>query len=239
MAKRKASARPARSANEPNAASATGSTVAVAQPPKAASTTLSRKAQLREVAERRRRKQNVMLAVIGVVIVAVVAVIVWFNVQSNQPVVGEESFAAQGNTHIPLDTVASISYNSTPPTSGPHYGNTVRWGVHEDPVRYEYLLHNLEDGGVVVYYQCPEGCPEVVAELEEILAPYIDAGNNVILAPNDPTWRENGSQLLHQDMGATIALVAWQKLLLMEEVNADTINTFVERYEGIDHHRAF
>jgi hypothetical protein len=38
-------------------------------------------------------------------------------------------------------------------------------------------------------------------------------------------------------MGAPIALAAWRKLLLMDEVNADTIRTFIERYEGIDHHR--
>jgi hypothetical protein len=38
-------------------------------------------------------------------------------------------------------------------------------------------------------------------------------------------------------MGATIALTAWGKLLTMDAVDAAAIRTFVERYEGIDHHR--
>jgi hypothetical protein len=77
----------------------------------------------------------------------------------------------------------------------------------------------------------------VVAELEEILQPYLDADRHVVLARNDPTWVEGASQPLHKDMGARIALTAWRKLLLMDEVDAETIRTFIERYEGIDHHR--
>jgi hypothetical protein len=76
----------------------------------------------------------------------------------------------------------------------------------------------------------------VVAELEQILEPYFASGAHVVLARNDPTWAENGQQM-HKDMGSRIALVAWRKLLLMDEVNADTIRTFVDKYEGIDHHR--
>jgi hypothetical protein len=58
----------------------------------------------------------------------------------------------------------------------------------------------------------------------------------VVLARNDPSWVENGEPM-HQDMGSRIAILAWRKLLLMDEVNADTIRTFIEKYEGIDHHR--
>jgi hypothetical protein len=103
-------------------------------------------------------------------------------------------------------------------------------------VRYEHLIHNLEDSGVVIYYQCEDGCPDLVAELETILNPLIADGRHIVLARNDPNWVENGQQL-HKDMGARIALAAWRKLLLMDEVNADTILNFIEKYEGIDHHR--
>jgi hypothetical protein len=37
-------------------------------------------------------------------------------------------------------------------------------------------------------------------------------------------------------MGAAIALTAWQKLLMLDAVDAGKIRAFIERYEGIDHH---
>ena len=203
---------------------------------KASATTISRKEMLREAAIRKRRQQNVWVATGGVVIALLIAVAVYIGYRNSLPVVGETTFPTQGNLHIPVGTVSSVEYNSTPPTTGPHYESISAWGVQSENVRYEYLVHNLEDSGVIVYYQCDDGCPEVVAELEAILDPYLASGRHVILTRNDPTWTVNG-QFMHKDMGARIALSAWRKLLLMDEVDADTIRTFIEKYEGIDHHR--
>ena len=242
MAKRKKSA--SKNASSPNVArqdassppAATGAATATAMPPKAAAATISRKEMLREAAIRKRRQQNMWVAIGGVVIVALIGVAIYMGYRNSLPVVGETTFPTQGNLHIPLGTVSSTEYNSTPPTTGPHYENIVSWGVHTDNVRYEHLLHNLEDAGVVIYYQCEDSCPEVVAELETIIDPFLANGRHVVLARNDPNWVENGQQM-HKDMGARIALAAWRKLLLMDEVDAETIRTFIEKYEGIDHHR--
>lgn len=195
--------------------------------------TKSRREQLRDAAAARRRRQNILVYSGVVLVVLIVAALVVFNMRNSEPVVGEETFAAQGNVHIPLGTLSPVTYNSTPPTSGPHYENLAGWGIHDQPVRYEHLIHNLEDGGVVVYYQCPDGCPEMVEELRAIIEPMADSGMHVVLAPNVP----GNSEALHEDMGAPIALTAWRKLLLMDEVDEETIRTFIERYEGIDHHR--
>jgi hypothetical protein len=224
-----------RSARAPEAA--TSAAVEKTAPSAGATAAASRREALREAAIRRRRNQNyLIMGGVGAVVLVIVAAI-FFAVRGQAPVVGEESLAARGNTHIEVGTSAATSYNSVPPTSGPHYGTIARWGVHSEPVRYEYLVHNLEDGGVVIYYQCDDGCPELVAELEAVVQPFVDADRNVILAPNDPTWTEGGSGPLHQDMGARIALTAWQKLLTLDEVDAEAIKAFIERYEGIDNHR--
>jgi hypothetical protein len=191
---------------------------------------------MRAEAKKRKQRQNLMWLAGGLVLVALIVALVVYNISRSQPVAGEQSFATQGNLHIEFGSVSPIAYNSTPPTSGPHYESVANWGVHNEPVRYEHLVHNLEDGGVVVYYQCPEECPELVEQLREILQPYIDAGDHVALAQNDPAWTLGGSQPLHQDIGAPIALTAWQKLLTMDEVDAETIRAFIDRYEGIDHH---
>lgn len=194
----------------------------------------SRKDALRERAAQKRRRQSLIVygAVAGVV--ALIAVIVFINVWSNRPVGDEQAFASQGNLHIPDGTASQISYNSTPPSSGPHYERLAGWGVYEEPLPYERLIHNLEDGGVAIYYQCEDGCPDTVAQLKEIAQPLIDRGRHVILAPNQPGWDEMGTP--HEDIGAPIALVAWQRVDKLDAPDADRIMAFIERYEGIDNH---
>ena len=235
MAKRKPATQTKNPAPAPVAVGPGGA--APAPQPRLSEAAVSRKEMLRAAAERKRRRQNLYVAVGGIVVALLVVVGVALYWRSLQPVVGETTFPTQGNTHIPLGSTSPVEYNSTPPTSGPHYENIVAWGKHDETVRYEHLIHNLEDGGVVVYYQCPEGCPELVAELETVLDPYFAAGRHVVLVPNDPTFSIGTSGPLHKDMGAPIVLTAWRKLLTLDAVDAATITTFIERYEGIDHHR--
>lgn len=150
--------------------------------------------------------------------------------------IGEQTFAMQGNIHIAHGEFSPVAYNSTPPTSGPHYSDIVAWQVYEQNFPYEQLVHNLEDGGILVYYQCAVPCPETVEQLRTIVKPYQDAGRHVVVAPNDPTWTLASGVTPHADMGVPIALVAWRKLLKLNEVDAEKINQFVEAFEGIDHH---
>ena len=72
----------------------------------------------------------------------------------------------QGNLHIQLETDAHVPYNSNPPTSGPHLPYIAPWGVHTEPISKELQVHNLEDGGVMVQYNCPSGCPDLVEKLK-------------------------------------------------------------------------
>lgn len=67
--------------------------------------------------------------------------------------------------HVPLGT--EVAYERIPPSSGPHYGQTAPYGVTEEPLAEGYWLHNLEHGGIVVLYNCPQGCPDLVEQLRE------------------------------------------------------------------------
>ncbi|MEZ4860609.1 MAG: DUF3105 domain-containing protein [Caldilineaceae bacterium] len=197
-----------------------------------------RKNTLREKAAKQRRNQNMIIIGAAAVFLLVIGAIIFVNVRNAQPVAGEEALPSLGNMHIDFGSPSPITYNSTPPTSGPHYGNLVGWGVYNEPQRYEHLIHNLEDGGVVVYYQCPDGCPEIVDELRQIVQPYISAGRHVVMVPNDPAWSINGGPLLQKDMEAKIALTAWQHILKLDTVDTEKIKSFIDHYEGIDHHVA-
>ncbi len=193
---------------------------------------------LRERAIRKRRDQKFLLIGGAALFVVLIGFVVYLNIRSAQPVTGEKTLTSQGNSHIDFGGASPLAYNSIPPTSGPHYGNLVAWNVYgpDQPQRYEHLVHNLEDAGVIIYYQCPEACPDLVKQVADIAEPYIRAGKHVIVAPNNPSWTVNNSQPLHQDMGARIALTAWTKILKLDQVDPDKIRKFIDRYEGIDHH---
>ncbi|MEM7133531.1 MAG: DUF3105 domain-containing protein [Chloroflexota bacterium] len=190
----------------------------------------------RQEAARERSNRNRLLIGSAACLVALVGLFFYLNSRTAAGVTGEETYETQGNNHIEYGQRSPTPYNSTPPSSGYHYGNLAAWDIYEDPIRYEQLVHNLEDGGVVVYYQCEEACPDLVEQLTDLVTPYIDGGRHVILLPNRPDWTVGDGEPLHQDMGARIALTAWTKVLKLDEFDADKIDHFIRRYVGIDHH---
>jgi hypothetical protein len=129
-------------------------------------------------------------------------------------------FPSQGNDHLIKPDDKHVPYNSNPPTSGPHLGYIARWGVHTEPIAKELQVHNLEDGGVLVQYNCPEGCADLVLKLRLIVARY---DTMVILAP-------------YPGMNRRIALTAWTRLDAFDDFDERRIVRFIEAYRGIDHH---
>ena len=192
--------------------------------------------ELKEIAAKRRLRQNLYIYGGGAILIAIVALVIYVNIRNTAPVGEEESFASQGNTHIQQGSASPIDYNSTPPTSGPHYPGLAPWDIYDEPIRYEQVVHNMEDGGVIVYYQCEDGCPDLQEQLAGVVQPYLDSGRHVLMMPNDPSWTGFGSQSAHRDMEARIALTAWQRLDKFDEFDAGRIRAFIDRYEGIDHH---
>jgi hypothetical protein len=130
-------------------------------------------------------------------------------------------FEDQGNTHIQMVGEPHASYNSDPPTSGPHLPYIAPWGIHTEPVARELQVHNLEDGGVVVQYRCATPCPDLVAKLSEIVRRY---ETQVLLAP-------------YPEMRTRIALTAWTRLDAFDEFDEARIVRFIRAYRGIDHHK--
>jgi Protein of unknown function (DUF3105) len=59
------------------------------------------------------------------------------------------------------------AYDGYPPAGGPHSGCWGDWGVHTAPLRPERFVHNLEHGGIVLTYNCPEGCSKELRWMQE------------------------------------------------------------------------
>ncbi|HEY5648785.1 MAG TPA: DUF3105 domain-containing protein [Nitrospiria bacterium] len=128
---------------------------------------------------------------------------------------------SMGNAHIDDLDSPHAPYNTSPPTSGPHVGGLAEWGVHKEPVPDELQVHNLEDGGVIIQYNC-ESCDELISKLEAF------AGENkhIVVAP-------------YPEMKTRIALTAWQRIDTLEEFDQARIERFIRAYMGIDHHLGF
>ncbi len=151
-----------------------------------------------------------------IVIAAVVIGIYYFTGASANKV---RDVPSLGNRHIRVGTSGAISYNTDPPTSGPHYPTIVPWGVHRKPIDRGFQVHNLEDGGVLVQYGCSD-CPELVKKLENLVRGY---SKYVILAP-------------YPAMKHKIALTAWGKIDTLEAFDEKRITAFINAYRGLDHH---
>ncbi len=167
---------------------------------------------------RRLRQQRQKRTAIGFILAVVLTLagILVYDALNPRP---GRAVADLGNAHIPYPQTAT--YNSSPPTSGPHYTMLAQWGIHTDPIPNELQVHNLEDGGVMVQYNCPDACPDLVAQLAGVVERYPSL---VILAP-------------YPDMDARIALTAWGRIDTFEEFDEARIVRFIEAYRGLDHHR--
>lgn len=164
---------------------------------------------------RKRRRLVGVMAVVAAVVVAGVVGYFAYKAVADRPGV---QLPDLGNRHIRPGSVLDETYNSDPPTSGPHLPDIAPWGVHTRPIQAELQVHNLEDGGVVVQYNCD--CPDLVAKLKAIVTRY---DKQVILAP-------------YPTMKSRIALTAWTRLDAFDEFNEKRIVRFISAYRGIDHH---
>lgn len=174
----------------------------------------------RSASQRQRRAQQQRRMIIGIVAVVLVigAGIAYVYFSRDEPGV---KIADLGNAHLESEPETYI-WNSRPPTSGPHNEQIAAWGEHTETVPEWYQVHNLEDGGVILHYNCPEGCPEIVNELRDIVN---EVGNErLILQP-------------YANMESRIAVTAWARLLTLDEVDREKIIDFIKAYRGIDHHK--
>lgn len=172
----------------------------------------------------KKRSPTPWLIGLGVALAIAVPTGVNFYRQSQLP---GERFRSLGNVHIGLDA-PTPAYNSDPPTSGPHYPSVGPWGSHTElssALADPYLVHNLEDAGVILWYRA--GTPQENLEHVTALENAYDVGRyrRVVIAP-----REN--------LGTMYAMTAWRRLQTFDEIDPGEINAFMEAYEGIDHHPA-
>ncbi|CAN5664788.1 hypothetical protein BH24DEI1_BH24DEI1_15370 [soil metagenome] len=166
------------------------------------------------------RKFNPVPWLIAVGVVALVVGMIVYNQVRSANLPGEQ-FPNQGHTHIATVDTPHPPYNTNPPTSGWHVANVARAGTYDYELPDQLLVHNLEDGYVVMYYQMgsDEENEARMRELENASRGY----RRVVIVPRS-------------NMEATYALTAWRRLDKFDEFDEARVRTFLDAYEGIDNH---
>ena len=166
---------------------------------------------------------------VGLAAVVIAGAAAWFSYQSREV---EEAFldharrgsdsldkvertANEGGGH--LSPGASVRYLGDPPTSGRHDLKWVDPGVYDTVQRREKLVHSLEHGMIVIYYDTPKAAAfETLKQWADL---YGGAWSGLVLT------RKPG-------LGASIVLTAWNRVLRLKTFDADAAAAFIDAYRG-------
>jgi hypothetical protein len=128
-----------------------------------------------------------------------------------------EQHPDMGTDHIRESEAAAVSYNSEPPTSGPHFDVPAETGFYSTPVAPPTLVHNLEHGQIVIWYS-PDAEQRVVDQLE-------------FLTTQEPvatiaTVYENVPE------GSTFVLTAWRHSRACDLPSQEVFDAFRRQFQG-------
>jgi hypothetical protein len=179
----------------------------------------------REAQRQKQARQKVFLFTgIGLTLIAVVAVILLLT---NRPadaggLLGEE-VAISSSAHVSVDTLPG-PYNSNPPAGGTHFPTDFSAKFYQESElatlpKYPqgYLVHSLEHGYVIFWYNCAVPNTDCAA-LKQTIQAVMDAtgGTKLIAFP----W---------SDMNVPLAMTSWGRILKFTTPDPDLMKRFVER----------
>ncbi|HEU4356370.1 MAG TPA: DUF3105 domain-containing protein [Actinomycetota bacterium] len=212
--------------------------------------------ELQRQAERARRNRMIAIAVTVVVVAAAVAFLVTRPEERSAATeratqvlatssaqteaagctevqdVGAYQPEGQDRVHIgggdgPAEMPALSTYPSTPPASGPHAGTPLPAGVYSSPPPMDALIHSLEHGAAVVWYD-PEATSPGLSEIQDFYAEP-DVGSRVIVAPYDYPDEGDAGAL---PQGTQMALVSWHHVQTCAEANLGAAFGFTARWSA-------
>jgi hypothetical protein len=173
----------------------------------------------------------ILVGVVGFSLAIVVYVVVFMGGGgggASLPDQGDEAVISQvttqeseGRTHVERNT--DLNYEHMPPTSGPHYQEWATGGFYdaESAPPLGEIVHALEHGAVVVYYD-PEGInPDVRESFRQYGDRYTDNFMSFVAVPTPV-----------DDPEATYVLAAWTKRLNMDTYDEETMRQFMAEYLG-------
>jgi hypothetical protein len=130
-----------------------------------------------------------------------------------------EQHPSEGTEHV--DRGTDVSYETTPPTSGPHYSSATSAGFYSEPQPEGELVHALEHGAVVIYYDEDALSEEAEQSLREWASAHTGTWQSVIVVPNP-----------YDEVDSPYVLTAWRHSLRMTGYDAEVVRAFLAEYLG-------
>lgn len=181
----------------------------------------SRKTQLQLEQERKRKQQQYLLIGGGVVAALVILAGVFFLLNPPARTPTSTGSASCDNLETPADegrghltAGETPTYKQVPPTSGTHNPVWAQAGVYGDNVDVTQLVHSLEHGYVILYYN---GISQ--AEINQLTSIQQSDPFKMIVAP-------------YPNMPAKVAIVAWDHKQMCSGVNEPAIRSFVAQFRN-------
>lgn len=181
------------------------------------------KTQREKIRVKQRRQRTLSRAIWGVLILVALIGAGFLLWRALRPSVGESIPIMADIEHVEDGTDPGI-YNSDPPTSGPHYASDLEAGFyHEEDLDNfgdypeGFLVHNLEHGYVIFWYNCSEldsaGCQDLKSQIQSVM----DGFDSLkLIAFPRPT------------LDYPVAMTSWGKYQQFEQFDADLARRFVE-----------
>ena len=136
------------------------------------------------------------------------------NTVESCPALIGEGFCRESTSHV--EEGSEIMWMNNPPHSGDHYPTWANWGEHEEPIPRGNWVHNLEHGGIVFVYNCPEDCS---AELDVL--------RSVMDAHPDLSILMTADSLLD---APRFAAISWTWVLETDAPDFDELSCFVQQH---------
>lgn len=172
---------------------------------------------------RQQRQKWKNYALIGGAVLLVLGVLGIFIWQGARPAIGEVvSIPADYGTHV--DVGRPLTFPSDPPAGGRHYAQTFDAGFYDennlpnlpgDPAGY--MVHNLEHGYVIFWYNCENLEEKPCAELKTNIKEVMDARNNLKLIAFPWT-----------SIDAPLVMTSWGRLQRFEQFDARLAKAFID-----------
>ncbi len=124
-----------------------------------------------------------------------------------------------------VDECSVLSFTTNPPSSGAHYGTWAAYETYSVPVPLGYLVHAMENGAIVLLYNCTTDCSAEVTEAEA----WVNA------LPPDPLCASNAAKqrvILAPDphLLTKWAAAAWGATLRTSCFEADVFREFYDLF---------
>jgi hypothetical protein len=135
-----------------------------------------------------------------------------------------QQFTNGSSSHV--GECSDVEYSMSPPVLGDHYPVWAAYQTYDYPVPLGYLVHNLEHGAVVLFYDCPDGCDDEIAQAQS----FIDE------LPLDPRCSD---EIAHQvilvprpGLGSRWAAAAWGHALTASCFDPEYFEQFYADHHG-------